>query len=172
MRTTHERGRRTWIDRILATGVAIVLALQPVARASSPCTSRGPDSPNGCCCAGERATSCCERPARRGDPRQPVVRREACGCSLRTPIAPLALTGSAEAREVKSSGSAWTQDWITVGAQTSAATPVPQLAFGPDPPGRAETLRTPWPCSREPAGADLCAHGIHALLASLGTLLR
>lgn len=173
MRTTNERGFGRWIDRILATGVAIVLALQPVARAGSTGAPRGSNAARACCCSGEVAKSCCQSPAPHGDPRIPNVRREACGCALRAPIAPLALPGTAEAAEVKSSGSAWTQDWIADGARASAAMPIPQIAFGPDPPGcpdlRTEALAPDRPA---PSITVLRARGIHALLASFGTLLR
>jgi len=173
VRTTNERGPRRWIDRILATGVAFVLALQPVARADSTGALRGSDSPRACCCSGERARSCCPRPAPHRDSRVPTVRRESCGCALRAPLAPLALPVTAEAREVKSSGSAWAQDWIAGGGRASAATPIAWVDFGPGPPGTvnvtaSDSIRRP----SEASHTVLRARGIRALLASFGTLLR
>jgi hypothetical protein len=158
-----------WIDRILATVVAIVLGLQPVVRAGSTSAANASSSPRACCCASERATSCCRRSITHRDPGLPTVHREACGCELRAPIAPLAFCGTAESSEVKSGASAWAQERIAVGACVSAATPIPRSAVGPDPPDATEL---PAPARREPSSAVLRARGIHALLASFGTLLR
>lgn len=170
MRTTIERGGRRWIDRILATGIALVLALQPVVRAGSTSAPSASGSPRACCCSSERVMSCCRRPFSHDVSGLPTLRREACGCDLRAPIAPLALPGTAEAREVKSNGSAWAQGWIADGARVSEAAPIAWIGFGPDPPGSAD--ESPLPTRRDSSSTLVCTRGIHALLASFGTLLR
>lgn len=168
MRTTDERPG-SWIDRILATLVAVVLALQPVARAESASAPGASRSPRACCCSSERVTSCCRHSISHRESRLPTVRREGCACELRAPIAPIAFSSAAESSEVKSSASAQAQEWIAVGACFSAATPIPRIAFGPDPP---EATEAPAPSRRESSSVVLSVRGIHALLASFGTLLR
>jgi hypothetical protein len=172
VRTKKNRSWRTWIERLLATGVAIVLALQPVVRAGT-CSAPGEaSSGRHCCCSAESTKSCCELPEPHRDSRGPTVRRESCGCALRAPIAPLALPGTADPREVKSNASAWTQHWIADGARASGATPIPSIAFGPDPPGDPVTSIDSARTSEDSPRTVVCARGIHAQLAFFGTLLR
>jgi hypothetical protein len=170
-----DRGR-TLLERILALCLGTVLALQPVARAGTPCPARGSSAERSCCCGASSAAACCA-PGSSAQDRAPVVRRDRCGCELKAPVPPEPIPTTVDPRGPRTADAGSTSDWIADGARASAATLVHALAFGPDPPDLGLTdplcpgpdrVRLSEPCS----AARSSAHGLHALLAALGSLLR
>lgn len=163
---------RPLLERLVALCIGAVLAFQPAARAGTPCPTRGSNAERACCCGPSSQAACCasEVPSRE---HSPVVRRDRCGCELRAPAPSAPLPNSVDPRGPRAGDAASTSDWIADGARASAGTWIPAFVFGPDPPG----LAPPDPlCPRfdqvRAFVVPAAAHGIHALLAALGSLLR
>jgi len=142
--STRKRGRSRpgFARRILACLLAVLFAIQPIARASSACSSDS--AGEGCCCSvstSVSATSCCStetsnRSTSSGSFLSPLSR---CTCEMQAPAPLSALPRELGLRGAERGGDGCCGRWIERGAFASASTP---LVAWVSPPGDAHvTLR-------------------------------
>jgi hypothetical protein len=131
------------IERFLAAGLTLLLALQPISLASSSCAFRAWAAGRAACCcigspapAAERTASCCAADSTRDEASGPAVSAGGgrCSCAAR-PSEPLtALPHRAEGRQERAGAERAFERWLGEGAAVSAVCAV--FFCGPEPPGR------------------------------------
>jgi len=143
-RKITEGPRRGFAKRLLVCFLAALFALQPLVRASSPCSAGSSASDGGrCCCSAPESVlvpSCCStgasNPETSGAPI--LAARGGCGCELQAPVPVSALPLESSIRGAERDGHSGFERWIEAGALVSASTPVQGWD---SPPGIASDAR-------------------------------